>query len=87
VGRKKFILLILDILLVIIAFTIVAWIKPATVRIVIPHYDSPLLIFLVIWMLISFLSGKYNVFNKKRLYEICTPVLVSDFVILSIVLI
>ncbi len=84
-GRRSRIFFIVDILFVSVTFLIFAWIKPATVRLVLPKYGLPFLCFLLIWIATSLLSNKYK-FNKKqkKLVHKLKSVLGANIIIVAI---
>lgn len=84
--RKSQVFLILDIIIVALAFTAVAWWKPATVRVVLPKYSSPFFYFLGIWILTSALTGKYSFQGKKTLRNKLSSVLSANVTIVAITL-
>lgn len=84
--RKSRVFLILDILIVIFAFTIIAWWKPATVRVVLPMYAAPFAYFLSIWILTSLLTGKYNFRGKKSLRNKLSSVFTANITFVAITL-
>lgn len=67
------------------AFLILAWIKPATVKLVIPHYYIPFLVFLSIWLIVSSIMGKYHLQNFVKKSHLLFTITFINFIILSIV--
>ncbi len=82
---NKFFIVFFDLLLVSFSFLILAWAKPATIRIVLPQYTSPFFIYSVIWVLISFVMGKYDLTNFKKPIHLMVTITIITFIILSIV--
>lgn len=76
---------LVDITLVTISFLIFIWIKPASLRIYLPYYYEPFLIFLGIWLAASIPSKKYTYEDKNTLGDFINPVLISDFIALSVI--
>lgn len=84
--RKSQVFLILDIVIVALAFTAVAWWKPATVRVVLPKYSAPFFYFLGIWILTSAITGKFSFQGKKTLRKKLSSVLSANITIVAITL-
>ena len=82
---NKYFIVLFDLLLVSFSFLILAWAKPATIRIVLPQYTTPFLIYSVIWVLISFVMGKYDLGNFKKPLHLMVTITIITFIILSIV--
>jgi len=85
-NRKKYIIALFDILVVFGAFLINVWIKPASKRVYLPKYFEPFLIFLVIWVVISYISKKYNLPKRLSLIKSYTYVLFTNIVITAIII-
>ncbi|MFC0875872.1 sugar transferase [Saccharicrinis sp. FJH2] len=83
--RRGWALWIIDLLILVIAFLFIAKLKPATVRIYLPRYSDPFYIFLVIWSIISFVTGKYFLIRKLRRKDYLVMILLSNAVITGIV--
>ncbi len=73
----------IDILIVIFSFLLFAWVKSATIRIVIPQYTLYVLELVGYWLIISTIFQKYTFFKMKRFREIITKLIITDFIILS----
>ena len=63
---KIFILVITDFLLISLAFLFIAWLKPATRRIVLPSYATEYVIFVLSWLFYSWVTGKFEVIIKEK---------------------
>jgi len=75
---NKFFVVLFDLLLVSFSFLILAWAKPATIRLVLPQYTAPFLIYSIIWVFISFIMGKYDLGNfKKPLHLMVTITIIT----------
>ena len=81
--RKSSFFFILDTIIVVLAFTLVAWYKPATKHLVIPHYDMPFLIFLGIWIFASFITGKYNFEGTTLLRNKLRSIFIANTIVLA----
>lgn len=84
-NRKVILFYLADILLVTASFLLFIWIKPASLRIYLPHYLQPFLIFLGVWLAASIPSKKYSYEGKKTLNDFLNPVLISNLISLSII--
>jgi lipopolysaccharide/colanic/teichoic acid biosynthesis glycosyltransferase len=84
-NKRVVMFYIIDILLVTISFLFFIWIKPASIRRYLPYYFEPFIIFLGIWLAASIPSHKYAYHDKKYLKDFLSPVLISDFIALSVV--
>jgi len=74
----------IDTLLVLFSFLIFIWIKPASLRIYLPHYLQPFLIFLGVWFAASIPSHKYSYKGKNSLGDFLNPVLISALITLFV---
>jgi len=77
---------ILDILIVAISFMIVAWIKPATIRVVLPQYALPFMIFVFTWLLFSSIGDKYRVIEEDNFISIVVRTLGINIFIVAFTL-
>ncbi len=84
-NKRKLYFTIIDLVFVCIAFLIAAWIKPATKAQVLPNYWKYFLVFLVCWLLISWLSKKYDIKKTTGFVVALKPVFISNFFILAII--
>ncbi|MCF8402564.1 MAG: sugar transferase [Bacteroidales bacterium] len=75
----------IDILIVTLSFLIFIWIKPASRRIYLPTYFNPFLFFTFVWVFVSIIISKYNLFKAKNYKEVFIPVLISNLTILAVV--
>jgi len=74
-----------DIALVTFSFLLFIWIKPASLRIYLPYYLEPFIIFLGIWLAASIPSKKYTYADKTTLSDFLNPVIISDLIALSVI--
>ncbi len=82
--RKKVIFIFGDLLVVTAAFFLTAWIKGGSFSGYLdPRYIHPLLIFLALWLVISFTAGKYSLTSYNRYSKVITGILSSNFIILG----
>jgi lipopolysaccharide/colanic/teichoic acid biosynthesis glycosyltransferase len=81
--KKALTYLLIDILIVTVAFFIFIWIKPASKRIYLPAYYQPFLIFLALWIGVSLAIDKYRLEKKSSLRDILFPIVTGDFIILA----
>ena len=83
--NRILVVILIDILIVTFSFLILAWYKPATVRVIFPRYINPFLVFIVIWVLVSFITGKYNLLSFKNAYNMIITLSFINFIVISIV--
>lgn len=83
--HNKYFIILFDIFLVILSFLILSWIKPATIRIVLPQYINPFIFYSIIWTFISLIMGKYDLIYFKKPGHLIVIITVNTFIILSIV--
>ncbi len=83
--NNTFFVILSDILIVSFSFLILAWYKPATVSSVLPKYINPLIVFIVIWVSVSLVMGKYNLLSFKKAFHMLITLSIVDFIIISIV--
>jgi lipopolysaccharide/colanic/teichoic acid biosynthesis glycosyltransferase len=86
---KKHLLLnsLLDLISLIIGFLFMAWIKPGAIEHVIAELWLVFVIFSVIWIVISLISGKYLDTHKKSMLQLYNGVLIADFTLLILTII
>ena len=85
IYKTRFIIGVVDTLLVVISFFISVIIKPGfSFYRIDAFYLSSLLVFLFLWIIISHLSRKFRLGKRRSLREILISVLVSNFIILAI---
>lgn len=75
---------ILDLLTVFFSFLFIAYLKPATLRIYIPHYESYFIYFLLLWIIISLLTGKYVIYKERKISNTIKILSRSNFIILGL---
>ncbi len=83
--KRIFILVLIDILIVFLAFLFFAWLKPATVRIYLPMFAQPFLYFLIVWIFVSLLLGKYDIRKARRPKNVIYPILIANATVLAII--
>ncbi|MCD4737361.1 MAG: sugar transferase [Bacteroidales bacterium] len=82
---RKILYVFIDILIIISAFILFAWIKPGTKRIYIPTYFQPLLLFEFIWINISLLISKYDLHKTKKPGDVVVPILIANITIVAVI--
>lgn len=82
--RSLYINTFFDILAVTFAFFIMIWIKPATVRIYLPTYIYPFLVFLSIWVIISLITRKYYAPERYKLSRAFVHIIIINIIISGI---
>ncbi len=75
---------LINIIVVLSAFLIVAWIKPGTKYYVLPHYWKPIAIFTVAWIFVSAVGGKYKIQSRKSFRKVFSIIFFSDFFVLAL---
>ena len=83
--KRKLLFILIDLILVFASFMLMAWIKPATVRVVLPTYWVPFIYFSLIWLFISIFIGKYNLDEAKSGRDVYVPITITNFTILAII--
>ena len=83
--KRKVLFVLLDLLFVLLAFLVMAWIKPATKSTVLPFYFNSFLIFLLVWLVASVVTGKYNFKKQYKLKDAFFSVLISNATVTAIV--
>ena len=83
--RKKLVYILINLVFLLTAFLFLAWLKPGTISTVIPVYWKPFVYFAGLWLVISFLLGKYSIGRIKQSKDVIFPIFISNFTILSIV--
>lgn len=84
-NRRSFTLFIIDIIVVTAAFIFFIWLKPASMRIYLPAYKWPFILFLVLWVGVSAIFDKYTYSKKQRLSDFVNPIMLSNIIIIGIV--
>jgi len=79
------ILLIIDFIIITISFLFFAWIKPATIRIYLPNYALPFLFFSLVWLLVSIIISKYDIYKARKSKDAIVPVIIANLTILAVV--
>ena len=83
--KRKTVYILIDFLIIFISFLFFAWIKPATVRIYLPTYINPFLFFSIVWLFISAIIAKYDLYKARKLKEVIIPILIANLTILAVV--
>ena len=82
---RTFYYILADIFAVSVAFLFFIWLKPGSQRFYLPMYYKPFLIFLFVWISVSFSIDKYRIYKKKSFNEVLFPIIVGDLIILATV--
>jgi lipopolysaccharide/colanic/teichoic acid biosynthesis glycosyltransferase len=83
--KKSLLFIIIDLFIVTLIFGILIWIKPGTLRVYLPTYREPFILFLGLWFIISLFSGKYQIFQQKKFTDLLRPIFIANFIVLSII--
>ena len=84
-SRKITLFYAADISLVTLSFLLLIWVKPASLRVYLPQYFEPFLIFLCIWLAASIPTKKYSAKGKESFSDFMVPVVLSGFITLGVV--
>lgn len=84
--RFQVLYIIVDVLLVLFSFLIFIWIKPASKAYYLPQYIQPFILFLVVWIIVSAIIGKYQLSKIKKPKDIYVYTLISNITIVGIIL-
>jgi len=82
---NKILIIVFDLLLISFSFLVLAWEKPDTIKQILPEYKNPFFIFALIWLGLSFLFGKYDLYNIKKPIHLTISITSITFIVLSIV--
>ena len=83
--KRKFIILLVDIIFIIVSFLLMIYFKPASKRFYLIAYYKPFLGFSFLWVIVSIVGGKYNLFQRRKLSNIISHIITNDFVVLAII--
>ena len=75
----------IDVLLLWFSFLVMAWLKPATVRLALPNHWKPFLIVTIIWVVLSLVNQKYDLRHKRRFSEVISGIVYADLFVLGAV--
>ena len=82
--KKKLSFILFDALIVTVSFLIFIWIKPASLRLYLPKYTDPFLIFLGVWLFVSFVLEKFKISLIKNENDVFAPILIANSTIIII---
>ncbi len=82
--RKPIYFLLYDVILVTATFLFWIWLKPVSMRIYLPNYLNPFLIFMSIWLLSSVFMQKYRGLFKKSLKGSSWGIISANLIALSV---
>ena len=83
-SRKVALFYAADISLVTLSFLFFIWLKPTTLRIYLPEYLEPFLIFLYIWMVAAIPVKKFSSKGKETFSDFMVPIIVSACISLGV---
>lgn len=81
---KRIIFIFIDLILVGLAFVITALFRSSGVETYVNQYRQVLPVFLIIWLVTSFITGKYSFLNKDGLRHRFKIIIFSNFLSLSV---
>lgn len=82
--KSRFILFLIDIVIIALAFLFISLLKPSNIEIYLPNYYNSFLVFLGIWLLVSILIEKYNFAKIENLRDVIFTILLCNFTIVGI---
>nr|NQU93819.1 hypothetical protein [Bacteroidota bacterium] len=83
--KRKILFIIIDLVVVFLAFLIVAWFKPATRSQVLPFYLDSFFVFLAVWFVSSVVTKKYRFELQKKLIRTFITIFIGNFTVIAIV--
>ena len=83
--RFQILYIIVDVLIVTLSFLFFIWIKPASKSYYLPEYYKPFLLFLAVWLIVSMIIGKYQLYKIKKPKDIYVYTLIANITIVGIV--
>ncbi|MBN1181788.1 MAG: sugar transferase [Bacteroidales bacterium] len=81
--KERLLLFIIDLLIISASFLVFVWFKPASVRMYLPNYLLPFLVYSGLWLFISFFSKKYEITEESTIYTTNRNILLPNFITLS----
>ena len=84
--RFQVLYILVDVIVVTLSFLIFIWIKPASKSYYLPQYSQPFFIFLLVWVIVSLIIGKYQLIKVKKPKDIYVYTLISNITIVGIIL-
>ena len=84
-SRKTTLFYAADISLVTLSFLLLIWVKPASLRVYLPQYLEPFVIFLCTWIVASMPTKKYSAKGKESFIDFMVPVVFSGLITLGVV--
>lgn len=76
--KKRWIIMLFNLICVFASFMIMVWIKPATVRVYLPNYTSFLILYLIWELLVNLISKKNDLSTKNRFRDFIKPVVLTN---------
>jgi len=83
--KRKFALIVFDLLIVFCAFLFFVWLKPNSLSVYLPNYTYPFLAFVFIWLCISLLISKYDAHKARTSKDVLVPIVIANMTILAVV--
>lgn len=83
--NKRLFIVTADVVLLILSFLFVAWLKPATAAVVLPKYLKPFVFFLLLWTITSLATKKYTPDKFQKFREIAKIIVQSNLITLATV--
>jgi len=84
-NRKVALFVVADVSLVTLSFLLLIWIKPASLRVYLPHYFDAFLLLLIVWLTVSIPTKKISAKGKESFSDFAVPVIMSGLITLGVV--
>lgn len=83
--KRKWIYLFFDIIFVTLSFLLLAWLRPGTRDVILPRYYGWFSLFLVVWVVVSSFTKKYNSAQFSSFKQKTSSILLSNLIIVGLV--
>ena len=81
--KQRLVFILLDLALVFLSFVFIIFLKAGSLEIYLPKYFGSMMVFLGIWLLLSWFFKKYSFRDYNHFGRVLRPILISNFVILG----
>lgn len=83
--KKSIVFLLLDVVFVTLSFLFIAWLRPATKSVIIPNYYKSFLYFVIVWLVTSIVTRKYDFTKFRNLKSIATIIVISNGSVVAVI--
>ena len=83
--KRKILFIFFDLVFVTISFLLLAWLKPGTRSVILPRYYGWFILFLSIWLVVSYFFTKYDPEKFSSFKQKVSSILLSNFIIVGLV--